>query len=333
VFLTDVLTVARNLDLTLSGRYNDAQIVLEDELGGPVNGQHTFDRFNPSAGLTYRVAPQLQIYGSYAQTNRAPTPEELSCASAATPCSLLNFFVGDPNLNQVVANTYEVGLRGHTQAPEDRRVSWNLDVYHTLSTNDITYETTAYNPNLAFYTNAGRTLRRGAEANVRVDQQQVHVSLGFAFTDATFQTPLLLNTSSPAADANGNEQVLPGDRIPGIPRYRANFVVDYDLTSRLSVGAEAVTQSGVYRFGDEANLTTPIGGYTVVDLNAAYRPRDGITLFAVVNNAFDKRFYTYGSFAPVSAVPWPNVPGGVSNPETASPGTPITLYGGIRINF
>ena len=49
VFLNEVLTVAPNLDLTLAGRYNDAQIVLEDELGGPVNGQHTFDRFNPSA--------------------------------------------------------------------------------------------------------------------------------------------------------------------------------------------------------------------------------------------------------------------------------------------
>jgi iron complex outermembrane recepter protein len=307
--------------------------VLEDELGGPVNGQHSFDRFNPSVGLTYQVAPQLQFYGSYAQTNRAPTPEELSCASAAAPCSLLNFFVGDPNLNQVVANTYELGFRGHTQEPADSRVSWNLDVYHTVSTNDIIYETTAYNPNLAFYTNAGRTLRRGAEANVRFDRQQLHIKLGYAFTDATFQTPVLLNTSSPAADANGNEQVLPGDRIPGIPRNRANLVVDFDMTARLSVGAEVITQSSAYRFGDEANLTAPINGYTVIDLNAAYRPRDGITLFVVVNNAFDKRFYTYGSFAPVSAVPWPNVPGGVNNPATASPGTPITLYGGIRINF
>ena len=96
------------------------------------------------------------------------------------------------------------------------------------NTNDIIYETTVYNPNLAFYTNAGRTLRQGLEANVRYDQQPLHVKLGYAFTDATFQTPLLLNTSSPAADANGNEQVLPGDRIPGIPRHRGNFVLDYD---------------------------------------------------------------------------------------------------------
>ncbi len=333
LYIIDVLTVASNLDLTLAGRFNDAQIDLEDELGGPVNGDHTYNRLNPSAGLTYRFTTLLQFYGNYAQTNRAPTPLELSCASPAAPCSLLNFFVGDPNLQQVVAHTYEFGLRGHTGEAAAGQWSWNADAYHTQNTNDIIYETTVYNPNLAFYTNAGRTLRRGVEANLRYDRQRLHLNLGYAYTDATFQTPLLLNTSSPAADANGNEQVLPGARIPGVPLHRANFVLDYAATGRLSVGGSAVVQSDVYRYGDEANLTQPLGGYTVVDLNAAFRPTDHVMLFAIVNNVFDKRFYTYGSFGPVSDVPWPNVPGGVTDPRTASPGTPVTVYGGVRLIF
>jgi iron complex outermembrane receptor protein len=333
VFASDVLTVAPNLDLTLAGRFNDAQVNLEDERGGPVNGDHTYNRFNPSAGLTYRLTSLLQFYGNYAQTNRAPTPQELSCASAATPCSLLNFFVGDPNLNQVVAHTYEVGMRGHTETTATAQWSWNLDAYHTQDTNDIIYETTVYNPNLAFYTNAGRTLRRGIEANLRYDRPQLHVKLGYAYTDATFQTPLLLNTNSPAADANGNQQVLPGARIPGIPLHRGTLVVDYQVTGRFSVGGSAQAQSGVYRFGDEANLTQPVGGYAFVDLNAAFRAGDRVTLFVTVNNVFDKRYYTYGSFGPVGDVPWPNVPGGVNDPRTASPGTPITAYGGVRLTF
>jgi len=335
-FASDVLTLAPNLDLTLAGRFNDAQIDLEDELGGPVNGDHTYNRFNPSTGLTYRVTTVLQVYGNYAQTNRAPTPLELSCSSAAAPCSLLNFFVGDPNLNQVVAHTYELGVRGHTAAAAATaagRWSWNLDAYHTENTNDIVYETTVYNPNLAFYTNAGRTQRQGVEANLRYDREPLHVNLSYAYTEATFQTPLLLNTNSPAADANGNEQVLPGARIPGIPLHRGNVVVDYELTGHLSVGGSAVAQSNVYRFGDEANLTQPLSGYTVVDLNAAYRPSNRITLFAIVNNVFDRRYDTYGSFGPVSDVPWPNIPKGVTDSRTASPGMPVTLYGGLRLTF
>lgn len=121
--------------------------------------------------------------------------------------------------------------------------------------------------------------------------------------------------------------------MPGIPLHRGNFVVDYDVTRWFSVGGSAEVQSNVYRFGDEANLTQPLGGYAVVDLNAAFRPSDRVTLFAIVNNVFDKRYYTYGSFAPVSQVPWPNIPGGVTDPRTASPGTPVTLYGGVRLTF
>jgi outer membrane receptor protein involved in Fe transport len=334
VFLTDVVTLAPGVELNLAGRFNDALVDLEDELGGPVHGDHGFARFNPSAGLTFRLARSLQLYGSYTETNRAPTPEELSCASAAAPCSLLNFFVGDPDLKQVVAHTYEVGVRGKWAGEDRATIGWNLDAYHALNTNDIVYENTVYNPNLAYYTNAGRTLRQGIEATLRYDQARLHLSLGYAFTDATYRTALLLGSpSNPAANANGEEPVLPGDRIPGIPRHRANLTLDYTMTEHWSVGGSLAVQSNAYRFGDEANLTAPVAGYAVVDLNAAFHAGKHFTVFAVVNNVLDRRYNTYGSFGPVGDVPWPSVAGGVTDPRTASPGTPITAFGGLRLTF
>jgi hypothetical protein len=48
---------------------------------------------------------------------------------------------------------------------------------------------------------------------------------------------------------------------------------------------------------------------------------------------FDQRYDTYGSFGPVGDVPWPNVPGGVTDPRTASPGMPVAGYGGVRVAF
>jgi outer membrane receptor protein involved in Fe transport len=127
--------------------------------------------------------------------------------------------------------------------------------------------------------------------------------------------------------------VLPGDQIPGIPRHRANFVLDYNVTERWNVGGSVVTQSSAYRFGDEANLTQPLPGYTVVDLDTALHIGGHVTLFAVVNNVLNRRYDTYGSFGPLDDVPWPNVPGGVTDPRTADPGTPITAYGGVRVSF
>jgi outer membrane receptor protein involved in Fe transport len=334
VFGQDIFTLAPGLDLSLAGRFNDAETNLYDKLGGPVTGNHSYNRFNPEAGLTYRVAPWLQFYGSYSETNRVPTPQELSCASPAVPCSLLAFFVGDPDLKQVVARTFEAGARGTVAEFGGGKLGWNADYYHTKDHDDLIYETTTYNPNLAFYTNAGATLRQGVEANLRYDTARLHASLGYAYTDATFQSPLLLGSgSNPAANALGEEQVEPGDRIPGIPKHRGTAVVEYNLTDKWTIGGNAELVSSQYRFGDEANLTKPVGGYVIVNLNTAYRITRYITVFGILNNAFNERYDTYGTFGPIADVPWPNVPGGVTDPRTAVPGTPLTGYGGVRVSF
>jgi iron complex outermembrane receptor protein len=172
------------------------------------------------------------------------------------------------------------------------------------------------------------------EANLRYDLRALHASLGYAYTDATFRSPLLLGSdSNPGADSNGNEHVEPGDRLPGIPRHRGTVVVEYHVTEKWLVGASAILQAAQYRFGDEANLTKPVGGYGVVDLHSSYKIADSITVFGVLNNAFNERYDTYGTFGPIADVPWPTVPGGVTDPRTAVPGMPIAGYGGVKVTF
>jgi outer membrane receptor protein involved in Fe transport len=213
-------------------------------------------------------------------------------------------------------------------------VSWNADYYHTNDQDDLIFQTTSYNPNLAFYTNAGRTRRQGVEANVHYDTPRLHAVLSYAYTDATFQTPLLLGSdSNPDADAHGNEHVAAGDRIPGIPEHRGTLVVEYQITDRWTLGGSAILSSDEYRFGDEANLTKPVGGYVVVNLDTSYRITDHITLFGLVNNVTDRTYDTYGSFGPVGDISWPHVPGGVTDSRTASPGSPIAGYGGVKVRF
>ncbi len=337
IFGQDIFSLTPNLNLIISGRYNLAQIGLSDEFQGPVSGQNTFAHFNPGVGLTYQLTPWLQLYGNYAVTNRTPTPQELSCASAANPCSLLNFFVGDPPLQQVVATTYEIGARGNFGNFANfggGHWTWSADVYHTVNNNDLVFETTLYNPNLAYYVNAGKTLREGLELNLRYDSPKLHGILGYAYTDATFLTPLLLGSdSNPLADANGNIQVEPGNRIPGIPLNRITGQVDYNVTDKWVVGGSASWQSSFYRYGDEANLTPQLPGYFLANLHTSYQATDKIKFFALVDNVFNTRYYTYGSFGPVSAVPWPQVPGGVTNTATAVPGRPFSALAGVTITF
>jgi len=54
---------------------------------------------------------------------------------------------------------------------------------------------------------------------------------------------------------------------------------------------------------------------------------------SIVNNVLDRRCATDGSFGPIADVPWPNVPGAVTEPRSASPGTPMSLFGGVRLSF
>jgi len=79
-YLTDTIDLTSRLSLTAGGRFNLAQIKLEDQLGTDLNGSHQFSRFNPVIGATYKLTPDVTLYGGYSEANRAPTPAELACA-------------------------------------------------------------------------------------------------------------------------------------------------------------------------------------------------------------------------------------------------------------
>src|SRR2546430_7432095 len=90
---------------------------MADTLGtaADLNGNSTFQRLNPMAGLAYKLMPGLTAFGGYSEANRAPTPLELGCANPAKPCLLEGFLASDPPLQQVVARTREAGLRGNVK--------------------------------------------------------------------------------------------------------------------------------------------------------------------------------------------------------------------------
>ncbi len=281
------------------------------------------------------MLPNLAAFASYALSNRAPTPSELSRASPAQPCQLPSFFVGDPNLKQVVATTYEVGVRGTFDDRYAAKATWNVDLFRTDSDDDIIYRSSALNANSSWYSNAGTTRRQGVEANLTVVRGPLRAQLGYALVDATFQSALTLGSpSNPEADDNGQIHVSPGNRLPGVPLHRVRFVAEYDVTDRWTVGASGIFASTQHLFGDEANQNAPLPAYYVLNLNARYRVTDRVQLFALVDNVLDRKYSTYGLYAPVAGLPAPELPGGVvANQRVQSPAAPIAAYGGVRITF
>ena len=330
IFLADKLPLFGGLSAELGVRWNQAKVILDDRIGTVLDGNHRFSRVNPGAELDWEISPALSFRGGYAETNRAPTPAELACADADAPCSLTNFFVGDPPLKQVVAKTWELGASGKLHEGS-WQIDWLLSGYRATNHDDIQF-VASETRGRAFFQNIGQTRRQGVEASVTAVQGPWSIHAGYAFTDATFRTPLRLNSpDNPSADDQGQIAVGRGDRLPSVPRHRGLVSVDY--TGRgFSFGGDVQAQSGQYLVGDEANLQPKTGGFTVVNLRGSVAVMGPVTLFAELSNVIDKHYATFGTFSETSQVELSEAPG-ASDPRSLGPAAPRRWLAGVRATF
>ena len=361
LYATDTFSPGKLLHFTLSVRYNDNRETLGGysvdtdvaDLGAgfgepsPLSGDHSFSRVNPSFGFTVTPDDTLTYYADYNEASRAPTVIELGCANPSVPCGLPNDFASDPGLAQVVARTAEVGLRGSLPG---QRLTWSADLFRTVNSNDIQFVATA--TNAGYFDNVGRTRRQGFDLAFGGRQGGFSWQAAYSFVDATFQSAFTVSAAAnSSADASGNIQVRPGDRIPLIPRHTGRLVLDYQLARRLEVGASLVAASGSYLHGNENNANQAggtngagayisgsgwIAGYAVVNLHATWQLTDHAEIFARVVNLLDREYATAG-FLTTSAFNAngtfiPN-PADWSNGNAISPATPLSFWAGVRLRF
>ena len=332
LYFADTLNLTSRLAVTVSGRFNAALVDLNDQNGGDLTGNHSYNHFNPAAGVTYQVAPWMTAYAGYAVANRAPTPAELSCAGPTNSCSLANFFVGDPNLQQVISYTAEAGVRGTFTPFDGAKLNYNLGLFHTDLNNDIAF-INSVTTGRAFFANIGETRRQGVDVGLQLKTDRWLAYIAYTYTDATFQSGFTESAgSNPAADANGNITIQRGNRLPGIPVNQVKLGVYYKVTDKWTVGATAIGASTAFLFGDEANLTPPLPGYFTVNVSASYQLTDNVQLFAWAENITNTRYDTFGTFSPTSSVFLAQAPG-ATNPRSLSPAAPIGGFGGVRISF
>ena len=331
-FFTDTLDFTPQLSANVAGRYNLAHIDLSDQLGSALTGGHAYSRFNPSGGVTYKLLPGLTVYASYADANRAPTPAELTCSNAASPCSLANFFTGDPNLQQVVSHTIEAGVRGQFRPLEGTTVTSSIAYYRSTLNNDILFVNSPIQGR-AFFQNVGTTMRQGVDLSLQAKTDRLLAWFAYSYIDATFQTGFTASSeNNPGTDAIGNIQVQPGNHLPGIPSNLWKLGVDYKMTDAWTVGGTGVAASGQFLFGDEANLTPKTPAYFVLNLHTSYQLTPHLQLFGLIENAFNTTYYTFGTFSPTSSVPIVQAPG-ATNTRSYSPAAPIAGTVGIRLKF
>lgn len=335
LYATDTLSVTDRLALTLSGRANTTRTTIDDPTGAnpALDGKHSFSRFNPAAGFTYQWIPAVNVYGGYSESTRAPTPVELTCADPSAPCKLPNDFVADPPLKQVVAKSWEAGLRGTLgTAAEGQSTYWHAGLFRTTNADDILFQSTGGSQsNEGFFANVGSTRRQGLEASLSGTalDRRLKWFANYTFLDATYLTSFVENSvNHPDADSDGLIAVNKGDQIPGLPRNNLKFGADFALTQAISIGADVIATSGQYLRGDEANLLGKTAGYALLNVRANYAINAHLSIFARADNIFDRHFYTFGTLGDPTTV-YPTF----EDSRFFGPGQPRAAWIGFKVTL
>jgi outer membrane receptor protein involved in Fe transport len=333
LYALDTFDVTKAFSITAGGRFNNAQIKLEDQIGSELNGYHVYNRFNPMIGGTYKLTPELTAYAGYSEANRAPTPLELGCADPARPCIVAAFLVSDPPLKQVVSHTVEAGLRG-TKELNIGTLSWKIGGFRATNNDDILAIPSPGLQGFGYFQNVGSTRRQGFEAEVNIKSSALLVYASYAFVDARFLDAVKVGSHSPFADADGNIQILPGDQVPAIPRHRVKVGFDYAITDAFKVGADATFVSSQYFVGDESNQASKLASYAVANVHASYQINKTFQVYGRIDNLFDNRYATYGTFFETGDVPnFTNGGAPFTDPRSVSPARPRAFYAGLRATF
>jgi outer membrane receptor protein involved in Fe transport len=353
LFATDTLSLNQFWHVTASARYNHTQVKNRDNLNLPgspesLSGDHNFNRINPSLGVTFTPTETLSLFGSYSESNRAPTSIELGCANPLVPCKLPNAMASDPPLNQVVSKTYDAGVRGKLSD----NLKWNASVYRTMNHDDIHFiHSSASGSALGYFDNVGRTKRQGLDLGLSGTIDKFFFRAGYSFISAKYDSDLELvnEVNSVASEVNADTiSARKGNYLAGIPKHQFKLRAQYEITPQWMVGSNLVYYASQYVQGNENNTHNSntavciddgakcpgkLSGYTVVNLDTQYNVGQGWRVFAKAINIFDKDYYTGGRLAETYFTPagtWGPDDRGVT---AVVPGAPRAAWVGVRYEF
>jgi outer membrane receptor protein involved in Fe transport len=320
LYFTDTLTLARTVNVTVSGRFNRDTVNNYDRINpiagpGSLDGDYIYQRFNPAVGITWSPISTLNAYARYSQGSRAPTSIELGCADPANPCSLPNALSSDPPLQQVVTHTWEAGLRGKPEISFLPNLAWNAGLFRSENANDILF-VSSVQLGTGYFQNFAKTRREGYDADVSGRFRRVTWGLNDTFLSATYQSDAVLdgsanNTSdsalSGAPGLDGNIYIHPGNRIPLIPKQTGKAYATYLITDKFTVDFSELAVSSSYARGNENNAYQSDGkyylgpgvspGYAITNFRAHYDLLKYLQLAVQVDNVFNHEYYTAAQLA------------------------------------
>lgn len=331
LYAADTWAVQAVTWLTMSARYSHAKVsnqLRSDDRQQPAEA-FSYRKLNPAIGVAHRLSGGWTLFANLSQSNRVPTVIELGCADPEQPCRLPVGLQSDPYLKQVVSRTTEAGARW-----KGGRGTAALSLYRTVNRDDILFRSAGI-AQQGYFANFDRTRHQGADLSATYSFGDWSGRLSYSYLDAVYDVEGDLFTGT------RNVHVTPGTRLAGLPRNTLKLGLDWNAARHMSVGADLTALSDMAAQGNEDGKAATqsadwrVRGYALVGLHASYRPDTKWEWHVRVNNAFNRRYESYGAVAVDMFPHGALLPPGADAAQSrfVAPGAPRSVAAGLHYRF
>ncbi|MFN3401916.1 MAG: TonB-dependent siderophore receptor, partial [Ferrovibrio sp.] len=272
VYLQDQIELSESWQLLLGARADWLEQEFEDRATNR-SAPQSRRGFSPRAGLTYKLTPEVALYGSAARSFRPVMDSHTGFSTTAD---------GKP-FKPEIGLGYETGVKAELF---DKRMSVTAALFHITKQNVL-----ATNPaDNTQQIQAGEVRSQGFDLNISgAITPEWRVIGGYAYTDAEVT----------------EDTTLPiGARLQNIPMHSFGLWTVYEFQSGALKGLGF--GGGVNAVSDRAVSATNDGilmpSYYKVDLLGFYKLTDSAKLSLNIYNLFDKEYYERG-FGALRVVP------------------------------
>ena len=263
-----------SLSLLAGARYSDVRFDSSDHYITATNpddsGRVAYSHLSPVGGIVWRAAGDLNFYANWGEGFETPTFIELAYRNVGTG---LNFA-----LRPAVSRSTEVGLK---YLAAGQRL--NVALFDTRTSNEIVVD--AATGGRTTYKNAGRTKRRGIEAEAeRALGNGVSVYAAYTYLSATF--------ADDTTTGNPPQLVRAGSRLPAVPQQSAYAELAWSRPDWNGFSAAVEAQYADKLYVNDRN-TDAAPAYAVANVRAGFEQRSGrwtFREFARVNNLADRNY-------------------------------------------
>ena len=210
------------------------------------------------------------IYLKYERGFTSPSPSQLS-DKVRTSSGAFDYVTN--NLKSEKTNQFEVGWNDYLLGS-----LLSADIYYSETKDEIAtiFDGGRAHPTNGFKTtNLGKTRRYGFDLSAEQKVENFTFKESYSFV----KTKILKD----------NDKNIEGKEIAEVPNHKLLLSVDYNISSKFTVGAEYEYKAAA--FVDNANKYGKDKAKSVFNLRANYQVNDSLDIYAGVDNVFGAKYY------------------------------------------